>query len=81
MHKHISDIIFRYTLLRHCNARGCEYGRRETLVQCCSNAGLHRRQWRHRFCVWYYASGGVVPRLRSFHMLIDYYTLSHFPNQ
>ena len=27
-----------YTL-RHCNARGCEYGRRETLVQCCSNAG------------------------------------------
>ena len=24
---------------RHCNARGCEYGRRETLVQCCSNAG------------------------------------------
>ena len=27
-----------YTL-RHCNARDCEYGRRETLVQCCSNAG------------------------------------------
>ena len=27
-----------YTL-RHCNALGCEYGRRETLVQCCSNAG------------------------------------------
>ena len=27
-----------YTL-RHCNARGCEYGRRETLVQCCSYAG------------------------------------------
>ena len=27
-----------YTL-RHCNACGCEYGRRETMVQCCSNAG------------------------------------------
>ena len=27
-----------YTL-RHCNARGCEYGRREMLVECCSNAG------------------------------------------
>ena len=27
-----------YTL-RHSNARGCEYGRCETLVQCCSNAG------------------------------------------
>ena len=28
-----------YTL-RHCNSRGCEYGRREKLVQCCSNDGL-----------------------------------------
>ena len=27
-----------YTL-RHCNARGCENGRREMLVQCYSNAG------------------------------------------
>ena len=27
-----------YTM-RHCNARGCEYGRRKTMVQCCSNAG------------------------------------------
>ena len=26
-----------YTL-NHWNARGCEYGRREKLVQCCSNA-------------------------------------------
>ena len=25
--------------LRQCNARGCEYGRRETLVQCCCNTG------------------------------------------
>ena len=28
-----------YYTLRHCNARGCEYGRRETLVRCCSNYG------------------------------------------
>ena len=27
-----------YTL-RDCNARDCEYGRRETLLQCCFNAG------------------------------------------
>ena len=27
-----------YTL-RYCKAHGCEYGRRETMVQCCSNAG------------------------------------------
>ena len=27
-----------YTL-RHCNTCGCEYGRCEMLVQCCSNAG------------------------------------------
>ena len=32
-----TDIIF--TCMRHCNARGCECGRYETLVQCCSNAG------------------------------------------
>ena len=37
----LAQILFScvYTL-RHCNARGCEYGQRETLVQCCSNAGL-----------------------------------------
>ena len=35
-HKTSTDIIF--TCI-HCNARGCEYGRCETLVQCCSNAG------------------------------------------
>ena len=28
-----------YYTLRHCNACGCEYGRRETLVRCCSNSG------------------------------------------
>ena len=73
MHKHI-----RYYLLRHCNARGCEYGRRETLVQGCSNAGPPPTVANGGIG---FASRGVVPRLRSFHMLIDYYTLSHFPNQ
>ena len=35
-----TDIIFAcIDTLRHCNARGCEYGRRDTSVQCCSNAG------------------------------------------
>ena len=29
----------RVCTLRHCNARGCECGRRETFMQCCSNAG------------------------------------------
>ena len=36
-----TDIIFpciAYTL-RQCDACGCEYRRRETLVQCCSNVG------------------------------------------
>ena len=28
-----------YYTLRHCNARDCEYGRRETLVRCFSNYG------------------------------------------
>ena len=39
------------------NARGCEYGRRETLVQCCSNAGPSSR--------------GGVPRLRLFPMMMN----------
>ena len=28
-----------YDTLRHCIARGCEYGQRQTLVRCCSNYG------------------------------------------
>ena len=28
-----------YYTLKHGNARGCEYGQRETLVRCCSNYG------------------------------------------
>ena len=33
-----TDIIFT-CILRDCNARDCEYGRRETLLHCCFNAG------------------------------------------
>ena len=45
--------------LRHCNARGCEYGWRETTLQCCANAGPPRH-WRHRLGVLW----RCVPRSR-----------------
>ena len=62
--------------LRQCNARGCEYGRRETLVQCCCNTGPPSLM-----AAIGLASRGRVPRLRLFLMMIDCYTLPSFLNQ
>ena len=39
-----------YYTLRHCNARGCEYRRRETLVRVVLIMG-HCHQWRHQIGV------------------------------
>ena len=70
-----TDIIFTCITVRHCNARGCEYGRRETLVRCCSNYGpsssMAASAWR---LVAAYPFTFIL-------ILIDCYTLPYFSNQ
>ena len=46
MHALAQILSLRVYTLGHCNARGCEYDRREMFVECCSNAGSSS-SWRH----------------------------------
>ena len=68
-----TDIIF--TCIHSRNARGCEYGRRETLVQCCYNAGPSSSMaaW-----VWCLVAAYRVHVYSPWWWLLD---LPHFPNQ